>query len=118
MITLKSIKVEQAEGKHKQFVRGTANSVEEANSLLRLIAQSGPDLGYYKTDVLVAWADGVEVKLRHDVKHYSAENNDTNVTSQLQGWARFIKRTAVSWGQPASAILIADEILAEKRAVI
>jgi hypothetical protein len=118
MIAIKSIKVEQAEGDPDKFVKGTVARVPDANSLLRDIAWDGPDMGYYKTDVWVTWSDDVEVKLRHDVMRHGEESNDTDVTRHLQGWARFIKKTAKSWGQPEEAIKLADEILEGKRAVL
>jgi hypothetical protein len=114
--TIQSISISQAEGEVGKLVNGAVSTVDAANMLLRRIAKDGPDLGYYKTDVVVAWSDDQAIRTRFDVMIDGTENNDTDVTRHMHEWAKFIKRTA-RWGHSAEAQKIADEIIDGSRAV-
>ncbi len=84
MIPVISITINQAEGMHGQMLKGAHTTWEAANKMLASIKHSAPkDGSYYKTDVIVIWADGMQVSTREDVANsdrYLA-NLATNIRS-------------------------------------
>lgn len=97
MIGVQTIHVAQAEGETASLVNETVTSFDAALSLLCRIASRGPDLGYYKTDVLVTWADGRSLMLRHDVMRAGTDRNDVDVSGHLKRWTAYVAKYAARY---------------------
>ncbi len=94
MIPIRHISINQAEGMIGTLVKGVSTSWAMANATLGRIRDQAPkDGSYYKTDVIVTWADGLEVRIREDVTNDGKYNADlaSNVRSTWQFYAGFHK---------------------------
>ncbi len=70
MIPLRCISVEQAEGVTANLTKCGCQTWAAANAALGRIQFKAPtDGSYYKTDVTVTWADGMDVRIREDVSN-------------------------------------------------
>ena len=89
MNSITKVTVQRAEGPNTSdfslhtFEGETAEAA--ANSFLREIAQTAPKTGGYdKCDLTVTLVSGDTIGLRHDVKHTSLPDNDTDVRQHLR----------------------------------
>lgn len=100
MIRLKSIKIDQAEGRVDRLVSREVRSFSQARSALWQVAhQCKPEmLGYLKTDVVIEWEDGSTHKLRADVK---GDGSDCDPGTMLRRWAEFMLHGGPSWMEEA-----------------
>lgn len=89
-VKIKSIKVEQAEGRTDRMISGVFPTMDKGCAALREIAwQCEPDmLGYLKTDVAIEWEDGTVHHFRCDVDQ---DYTDTNLPKMLRNWAERYK---------------------------
>ncbi len=94
MIPIRHISINQAEGMIGTLVKGVSTSWAMANATLGRIRDQAPkDGSYYKTDVIVTWADGLEVRIREDVTNDGKYNADlaNSIRSTWQFYAGFHK---------------------------
>lgn len=107
-IKIKTIKIEQAEGRTDRLIRGEFATVDAACAALRSIShQCQPDmLGYLKTDVLVVWEDGTEHGLRADVNQHG---DNTNLTAMLRDWAERYRKGVGPTGRNLKHLLNAEQ---------
>ncbi len=83
MIPIKSITINQAEGLTERMLKGTFTTWAAANAMLRCIKIGAPtDGSYYKTDVVVTWADGMIVSTREDVAN--SDRYDANLATNIR----------------------------------
>ena len=98
-VKVKSIEIDQAEGRVDRMIHGLFPTFDKANKALRQVQyQCYPGmLGYLKTDVVIEWEDGSTHKLRADVK---GDGTDTDVGKHLLGWATFTLHGGPPWVDP------------------
>jgi len=101
-VPLGSIVVNQTEGA-PPLLQALVHTWEGANKAIAHIRTSAPkDGSYYKTDVIITWADGFKVTVREDVKGYGAEYTcdiSRNMLYLWQFYAGFRKPANITEGE-------------------
>jgi hypothetical protein len=110
-VPVKSVTIDQAEGRVDRLVKGEYATIADACAALRSIQrQCEPDmLGYLKTDVVITWQDGSRQGFRADVNQHG---DDTNLTEMLLGWAERNKAGATGRSMNIKRLLPPDQVAA------